>query len=165
MSIVQYKTVWSFISCFCQVLWVIGRFWFDVFHFNLYSLKHNLAHHLHELTTYLCKLVSKFTICRPIDSPTFSVINSFLFNKIILLLSPRLHWLRAVRSCTYPYSNICIYIYSIYYYRDTYGRIIFWAHFFRICLVTKPDPRWRPSVAKQLTVIFTARNSTEIPLR
>ena len=33
-------------------------------------------------------------------------------------------------------------------------RIIFWAHFFQLCLVTKPDPRWRPSVAKQLTVIF-----------
>ena len=45
------------------------------------------------------------------------------------------------------------------------SRIIFWAHVFRFCLVAKPDPRWRPSVAKQLTVIFTARNSTEIPLR
>jgi hypothetical protein len=36
-----------------------------------------------------------------IGSPTISGINSFLFNKIILLLSPRLHCLRAVRSCTY----------------------------------------------------------------
>ena len=42
-----------------------------------------------------------------IGSPTISGINSFLFNKIILLLSPRLHCLRAVRSCMYLYSIIC----------------------------------------------------------
>ena len=48
-----------------------------------------------------------FRLAYSIGSPTISGINSFLFNKIILLLSPRLHCLRAVRSCTYPYSNIC----------------------------------------------------------
>jgi hypothetical protein len=120
----------------------------------------------HTLDLIITRSVGGVTITSPLA--TFALSDHFLLNVCWIFLaqtsftkSPERHSPQygspgGYASCAYRPKLVDL---------SAACRIIFWAHFFRICLVTKPDPRWRPSVAKQLTFIFTARNSTEIPLR